>query len=1063
MSISSHPVSGQAQASLLIRLLGQFSLRQGNDADVEVSGEMRKLSRRAVELVQLLSLQPRRSLPHEQVLEALWPHLDPDAGSANLRKAAHFARRFIGETDALVLQGGHVYLLPNRTVHCDAVMFEQAADDALTTGDAAACRTAVTLYAGDLLPDAPYEPWTDVPRRRLRGKYLRLLRQSGLFELLVQEEPTDESAYLALMRTELAAGRRSAALRWFGQLRDHLQQTLGVKPAADAQALYRECVAGIEGNAPSFVGRAMELAQVLNALRNASADTNHGVLLRAPAGMGKTAFCRRLATEARALGWQVRSVQATDWTRPYGLATDLVEPLLRETSDDVRQALGKHALAVLSAMTPAGGTPLNLALPIGRHQVVGAIRRLLLATAQGRPVLLIVDDAHAADDSSAEVLANIAASGAPLFVLLACRPALPQILDSQVRRMLRGGTLEALDLEPLTPDESALLAARSAPLPLQPDTATEIVRLSEGLPFAVVELARAPRIWDSARGPRLPRSVSAAIADRLCDFDADTIEALRRLALSAEDFDVTTAIALVVDPGEDASSRLDRALASGVLIVEGGRYHFRHPLVRQALVDSVPPHRRVALHCEVASRLEQSRTAPGLVGHHWLAAGEVERALPGCLAAAREAFRLGAYADVLRHVDPLLTHRPREPEALALRAEAMDALARPGTLAAYDAAAEVACSEMSHELRAKRALAQVKMSDPPGALKYLQNVHPTTVPGRLAEALAYSGAAALGFGDPSEGSRRAAEVRRLALETGDEGTLVIASWAQAAAAHARGDLHGSVWADLKETSHVPQLAVRVFDGHLCITQRFLYGSRPYPDVIAFADAFGAEALRLGAERGRAFAVTLRGEAKLLSGQLDAAEADLVASGRLHRNIGGATGEALSLQRRAEVAMHRGRLDIARGLLDEALDVARQSDVGFHLLDRIFGTRIAIAHDPDAALAVLEEAEAAVRGPIETCPGCRITFAIPAAIAAAKIRQMDLAAGYLRQSEYLANVVMKLPAWHAALHEARAYMALASGEIETAGENFILAGRGYRGAGHPLDEARCSAMVRTGVR
>jgi tetratricopeptide (TPR) repeat protein len=281
----------------------------------------------------------------------------------------------------------------------------------------------------------------------------------------------------------------------------------------------------------------------------------------------------------------------------------------------------------------------------------------------------------------------------------------------------------------------------------------------------------------------------------------------------------------------------------------------------------------------------------------------------------------------------------------------MDALARPGTLAAYDVAAEVASQEQAHELRAKRALAQVKMSDPQGALAYLQDVQPTTVAGRLAEALAYSGAAALGFGDPANGTRRAAAVRRLALESGDEGTLVIASWAQAAAAHARGDLHGSVWADLKETSHLPQLAVRVFDGHLCITQRFLYGSRPYADVIAFADSLAAEAQKLGAARGYAFAVTLRGEARLLSGQLDAAETDLIAGGRLHRNIGGATGEALSLQRRAELAMYRGRLDMARSLLDEALDVARQSDVGFHLLDRIYGTRIAITHDPDAALGV----------------------------------------------------------------------------------------------------------------
>ena len=351
------------------------------------------------------------------------------------------------------------------------------------------------------------------------------------------------------------------------------------------------------------------------------------------------------------------------------------------------------------------------------------------------------------------------------------------------------------------------------------------------------------------------------------------------------------------------------------------------------------------------------------------------------------------------------------------------------------------------------------MSDPPGALKYLQDVHPTTVAGRLAEALAYSGAAALGFGDPAEGTRRAAEVRRLALETGDEGTLVIASWAQAAAAHARGDLHGSVWADLKETSHLPHLATRVFDGHLCITQRFLYGSRPYADVIAFADALAAEARRLGAERGHAFAVTLRGEARLLSGQLDAAEQDLVAGGRLHRAIGGATGEALSLQRRAELAMYRGRPDMARGLLDEALDVARQSSIGFHLLDRIYGTRIAMASGTDAALGALEEAEAAVRGPLETCPGCRITFAIPATIAAARAHEMDLAAGHERVSDFLANTVMKLPAWYAALQEARAHVALAAGERGAAREGFATAAQGFRACGQPLDEARCHGLAR----
>ncbi|NPC54618.1 ATP-binding protein [Caenimonas soli] len=1039
--------------SLQIRLLGQFRVSvEGAKSPEE------QLGRRAAELIQLLSLQPERSLMNEEVVEALWPHLDPDAGSANLRKAAHHARQFIDQPDALVLRGGRVFLLPDRSVDCDAVRFERAADDALAGGDAQSCKAAAELYGGELLPEARYEPWTEAPRQRLRDKYLRLLRQAGQLERLVQEDPTDEAAHLQLMREELAAGRRSSALRWYGHLRDHLQQSMGLRPSPQVEALYRECVAGMEGAAPRFVGRALELVRVLTLLRASLAGRPGGAVVRAPAGMGKTAFCRRVAEEARGLGWQVRAMQASDWTRPYGLTADVVEPLLRDATPDALEAIGAHAQTVLAAMSPAAGSAPPLALPLGRHQMVGAVRRLLLATAAGKPVLVIVDDAHSADDASAEVLVQLAASGPPVFVLLACRPTLPELLGRHVSRMLRSGQLEAIELGPLTEDEAALLATRSSAAPLPPGTAAGIARRAEGLPFAVVELAHAAPASGDAASPDLPRSVSAALAERLCDVDEGAMEGLRRLALAAEDFDVATAVALAVDEGHDPLARLDRALSAGVLVVTDGRYRFRHALVRQALVDGVTPHRRVALHRDVATRLDGAGAAPGLVGQHWLAAGDPDKAVPPSLAAARQAFRLGAFEDVLRHVEPLLAHRPAQPEALALRAEAMDALARPGTLFAYDAAADVAPEAQAHELRAKRALAQVKMSDPPGALKYLENVHPTTVAGRLAEALAYSGAAALGFGDPAEGTRRAAEVRRLALETGDEGTLVIASWAQAAAAHARGDLHGSVWADLKETSHLPHLATRVFDGHLCITQRFLYGSRPYADVISFADSLAAEAQRLGAARGHAFAVTLRGEAKLLSGQLDAAEQDLVAGGRLHRAIGGATGEALSLQRRSELAMYRGQPDLARGLLDEALDVARQSDVGFHLLDRIYGTRIAITTDPDAALGVLEEAEAAVRGPLETCPGCRITFAIPATIAAARAREMDLAAGHQRLSEFLANVVMKLPAWYAALHEARAHVALAAGERSAAREGFAAAAQGFRGAGHPLDEARCRELA-----
>jgi tetratricopeptide (TPR) repeat protein len=528
--------------------------------------------------------------------------------------------------------------------------------------------------------------------------------------------------------------------------------------------------------------------------------------------------------------------------------------------------------------------------------------------------------------------------------------------------------------------------------------------------------------------------------------------------------ELETSTALALSPVSEAETftLLDAALAAGTLVVSDTRYRFRHELVRQALVEQIPPHQRLKVHREAARRLAALDAPAALVAHHWLAGGSPVEATPWLLAAAREALRLAAFGDALRHLEPVLSFKRDHAEALRLRGEALDALGDPAAVAAYRAAAEASGEPESHNLRAKAALAQIKLGDPKGALRALEGVKPTSVEGRLCEALAYSGAAALGVADPAMGTQRAAEARRLALQSGDTAAIVVASWAQAAAAHARGELHRSVWADLHETKHVPHLAVRVFDGQLCITQRFLYGARPYPEVIEFAKALAAEARRLGAARGHAFGVTLRGEAELLAGELDAAEEHLALGARLHREIGGPTGEAFSLQRLAEVALYRGDRDTARLRLDEALDVARQTDIGFHLLDRIYGTRIALDADPQAALAALEDAQEAVRGPLETCPGCRITFAVPAAIGAARAGRLDLAEHYGQAAEYLANVVMRLPAWYAALDEVRAHLARAHGENEkTVSGKFAAAARRFRQAGQPLDAARCDALAAGG--
>ena len=287
-------VNTPAPSRLEAFLLGRFSVAIDG---VELAAE-RWPSLRATQLVQLLCLQPRQRLTRDEVIDALWPQLEPEAGAANLRKAAHHARQALGRHDSVVLQAGEVLLWPERPVLVDALQFEQLADAALGQRDPSVCADVAASYSGDLLPGARFEPWVEATRERLRERQLQLLRASGQWERLAQIDPEDEPAHRALMQRELAAGNRASALRWYAHLREALQEGLGVSPDAQTQALYERCIAGLQSAGPAFIGRAELCAQAAAWLEMDATERPGGIVLRGPAGIGKSALSREIAIQA---------------------------------------------------------------------------------------------------------------------------------------------------------------------------------------------------------------------------------------------------------------------------------------------------------------------------------------------------------------------------------------------------------------------------------------------------------------------------------------------------------------------------------------------------------------------------------------------------------------------------------------------------------------------------------------------------------------------------------------------------------------------------------------------
>jgi DNA-binding SARP family transcriptional activator len=242
-------------ARLDLRLLGDF--RAEVDGRPVAADAWRH--GRAASLVKLLALARRKRLSRDEVIEALWPGVSPEAGGSNVRKAVHFARRALGSEAAIGVRGGSIDLWPAGDLTTDVERFESAVTAALSTREPEALRDAVALYRGDLLPDDRSEPWSEDRRRSLQEMYRAVLRGAGLWSRILEVDPTDEEAHRELMRAHLDAGNRQAAIRQFERLRDVLREELGVGPDPLSVALYERVLEREGRDAPTAAERARAL------------------------------------------------------------------------------------------------------------------------------------------------------------------------------------------------------------------------------------------------------------------------------------------------------------------------------------------------------------------------------------------------------------------------------------------------------------------------------------------------------------------------------------------------------------------------------------------------------------------------------------------------------------------------------------------------------------------------------------------------------------------------------------------------------------------------------------
>ncbi|MEU5088952.1 AAA family ATPase [Streptomyces sp. NPDC021356] len=419
-----------------------------------------------------------------------------------------------------------------------------------------------------------------------------------------------------------------------------------------------------------FVGRETELARLFRAVDSASADPV--LMLVGGMGTGKSALLDRAVRRAAASGAHVLRAEGSE--SESSLAFSALHQLLRPVSAEVDRLPERQRTAVRDAFGTGPAAPQQSSPPDLMLIGVGVLS-LLSALGDGRPVLVVLDDAQWFDRASLDALAFAARrlEGEPVTMLIAARGGDP----------LPGfdGHAPTLTLGPLGN------AAAERLLDLQPTSPTGRIRArildqAGGNPLALVELTRAVTAQDSvwvppAAGP-LPVTdrLERIFADRVHGLPAATAHAL--LLLAAMD-SVDSAVAVSAGLPQAADDVWLPASRAGLVRRAGQALRFRHPLVRSAVYHAASSEARREAHLALAELL---RHEPDRRAWHLAAAcarpdaavsAELERT-------AGRARRRGGNAAAAKALQRAAELAPRREESARLLVKAASAAVFTGDL-----------------------------------------------------------------------------------------------------------------------------------------------------------------------------------------------------------------------------------------------------------------------------------------------------------------------------------------------------------------------------------------------
>jgi tetratricopeptide (TPR) repeat protein len=430
----------------------------------------------------------------------------------------------------------------------------------------------------------------------------------------------------------------------------------------------------------ALVGRDREIRTLLLALDDSVSGHGRLVLIGGDPGIGKTRLADELATAARNQGHQVLWGRAWEdaGAPPFWPWVQALRSYLSITpTETIRRQVGHGAVDIAQVLPEISRSigdsePALVADPAAaRFRLFDAMATFLITASQERPIVLVLDDLHAADAPSILLLRFLGSQvGNGRLLLVATyrdaelTPGHP--LTGALVELAREPTTRMLALGGLVEGAVGEFIEGAAGARPRRGLVSSLTRLTAGNPLFLGEAVRLLGADGGIHGVAsldslplsVPPSIRDVIARRVSPLGESVVTVLRVAAAIGPEFSLETLALLLDDQAEQLLDILEPAVRAGLLVDLGAttRFRFGHDLVRETLYDELPSVARVRLHRRIAETLERQYASRGdahlaELAYHFsrgLSAGNADKAADFATRAGREAADALSYEEAAR-------------------------------------------------------------------------------------------------------------------------------------------------------------------------------------------------------------------------------------------------------------------------------------------------------------------------------------------------------------------------------------------------------------------------------